>query len=360
HLHLLELARAEDEVARRDLVAEALADLGDAERGLHAGAREHVREVHEDALGGLGAQVVEPLFVVDGAEVGLEQAGERARLGPLAARAAVLADDVGEAVLGHAALLLLVGLQQVVFAVALVAMQALDERVAEDLDVTGCLPHLTRQDHGGVDAHDVVAALHHELPPLALDVLLERGAEGAVVPGGAGPAVDLTRLEDEATTLRERDDLVEGVGRRHGGAPDDRAAPACAVTRGTERPAYRAAGPGRAQRTARTIAATSSSVFHRWNDARARPARPEMRMPAALMRSSCEPSGSGHDTIAWCCCGSPSSWHSSSPSPAARCQISAMSSSANMPIDASAPTHACQAGETSKRRASGARVISVP
>src|SRR5690606_13172384 len=245
HLHLLELARAEDEVARRDLVAEALADLGDAERGLHAGAREHVREVHEDALGGLGAQVVEPLFVVDGAEVGLEQAGERARLGPLAARAAVLADDVGEAVLGHAALLLLVGLQQVVFAVALVAMQALDERVAEDLDVTGCLPHLTRQDHGGVDAHDVVAALHHELPPLALDVLLERGAEGAVVPGGAGPAVDLTRLEDEATTLRERDDLVEGVGRRHGGAPDDRAAPACAVTRGTERPAYRAAGPDR-------------------------------------------------------------------------------------------------------------------
>jgi hypothetical protein len=37
HLHLLELAGAEDEVARGDLVAEALADLGDAERRLLAG-----------------------------------------------------------------------------------------------------------------------------------------------------------------------------------------------------------------------------------------------------------------------------------------------------------------------------------
>ena len=36
HLHLLELARAEDEVARRDLVAKRLADLGDAERRLLA------------------------------------------------------------------------------------------------------------------------------------------------------------------------------------------------------------------------------------------------------------------------------------------------------------------------------------
>ena len=36
HLHLLELARAEDEVAGGDLVAEGLADLGDAERRLLA------------------------------------------------------------------------------------------------------------------------------------------------------------------------------------------------------------------------------------------------------------------------------------------------------------------------------------
>ena len=39
HLHLLELARAEDEVARGDLVTERLADLADAERRLLARRR---------------------------------------------------------------------------------------------------------------------------------------------------------------------------------------------------------------------------------------------------------------------------------------------------------------------------------
>jgi hypothetical protein len=53
HLHLLELAGAEDEVAGRDLVAEALADLADAERRLLARALLHVGVVDEDALGGL-------------------------------------------------------------------------------------------------------------------------------------------------------------------------------------------------------------------------------------------------------------------------------------------------------------------
>ena len=55
-LHLLELARAEGEIARRDLVAKALADLGDAERNAHARAIEHVLEVDEDALGRFGPQ----------------------------------------------------------------------------------------------------------------------------------------------------------------------------------------------------------------------------------------------------------------------------------------------------------------
>jgi hypothetical protein len=54
HLHLLELAGAEDEVAGRDLVAEALADLADAERRLLARRLLHVEVVDEDALRGLG------------------------------------------------------------------------------------------------------------------------------------------------------------------------------------------------------------------------------------------------------------------------------------------------------------------
>src|SRR4029079_3008080 len=57
HLHLLELERAEDEVAGGDLVTERLADLRDAERRLATRELEHVLEVEEDALGRLRTQV---------------------------------------------------------------------------------------------------------------------------------------------------------------------------------------------------------------------------------------------------------------------------------------------------------------
>ena len=60
HLHLLELAGAEDEVPRRDLVPERLADLADAERDLPARGLLDVLEVDEDSLGGLGPQVRQP------------------------------------------------------------------------------------------------------------------------------------------------------------------------------------------------------------------------------------------------------------------------------------------------------------
>src|SRR6185295_19578534 len=56
HLHLLELERAEDEVSGRDLVAEGLADLSDAERRLAAGELRDVLEVDEDPLRSLRAQ----------------------------------------------------------------------------------------------------------------------------------------------------------------------------------------------------------------------------------------------------------------------------------------------------------------
>src|SRR5829696_6963242 len=64
HLHLLELARAEDEVAGRDLVAERLADLRDAEGNLPPQRRLHVQEVDEDALRRLGPEVSQRVRVV--------------------------------------------------------------------------------------------------------------------------------------------------------------------------------------------------------------------------------------------------------------------------------------------------------
>ncbi len=212
HLHLLELARAEDEVAGRDLVAEALADLTDAERRLLAGGRHDLGEVDEDALRGLGAEVVESFFGLDRAEVGLEQAVEHARLCPGVLGAAVGAGDEGhvDRVGVVDALLLGVRLLQMVLAIALVAVLALDERIDERGEVAGGRPYLRREDDGGVEAHDVIAALDHRPPPLALDVVLQLDAERAVVPGGFGAAVDLSALIDESATLTETDDAVDG------------------------------------------------------------------------------------------------------------------------------------------------------
>ena len=55
-LHLLEFAAAERVIARIDLVAERLANLGDAERKLEPRAVEHVLVVDEDALRRFRAQ----------------------------------------------------------------------------------------------------------------------------------------------------------------------------------------------------------------------------------------------------------------------------------------------------------------
>src|SRR5207302_11506219 len=92
HLHLLELAQAEDEVAGADLVAEAAALLGDAEGQAAAGGVEHVGEVDEHALRRLGTEVDLRSVLLDGAEEGLEHQVELARLGerPVALRAELL------------------------------------------------------------------------------------------------------------------------------------------------------------------------------------------------------------------------------------------------------------------------------
>ena len=133
-LHLLELAVAEDEVARRDLVAERLADLGDAEGQLLAPRLLTIGEVDEDALRRLRAAGRSRRIVLDDAVVGLQHHVELARRGPRAAGAAVGAGDrlvdvdrvgVVDALLGRVVLL------QVVLAEALVAGLALGQRVAE-------------------------------------------------------------------------------------------------------------------------------------------------------------------------------------------------------------------------------------
>src|SRR5262249_49672494 len=84
-LHLLELARAEDEVARRHFIPEAPPYLADAERDLDARRVDHVLEVEEHALRRLRAEVGLGLLVADGADPGLEHQVELPRLGQIPA-----------------------------------------------------------------------------------------------------------------------------------------------------------------------------------------------------------------------------------------------------------------------------------
>ena len=94
-LHLLEFARAEGEIPRRDFVAETLADLGDAERDPHARAVEDVLEVDENALRGFRTQKCFAGLVADGARVGLEHQVEFAGFGQRAQRFRIRPQDSG-------------------------------------------------------------------------------------------------------------------------------------------------------------------------------------------------------------------------------------------------------------------------
>ena len=172
---------------------------------------EHVLVVDEDALRGLRPQVRQARGVLDRAEVGPQHRVELPRLVERAAGAAVRAGDVRQAVLRRVAVLLLVPLEQVVGAVPLVTDLALGERVGEVGDVPAGLPHLTGEDHARVQAHDVLALLHHRPPPLALDVVLQLHAERAVVPGRAQAAVNLAGRVHETAPLAQVDNGVEAV-----------------------------------------------------------------------------------------------------------------------------------------------------
>ena len=183
HLHLLELAHPEHEVAGRDLVAERLADLGDAERDLLARALLDVLEVDVAALGRLGAEVDDRRVLLDRAHVRrehqVELAGRRQRAAVVGADQAEALDDARVPEVGGAQVL---GAGQLVEPVAAVAAPALDQRVAERADVAAGDPHLGVHQDPGVEADDVVAVLDHRAPPGALDVVLELDARGARSP----------------------------------------------------------------------------------------------------------------------------------------------------------------------------------
>ncbi len=92
-----------------------------------------------------------------------------------------------------------------------VAVLALDQRIRESVHVTGRLPDARVHQDGRIQPLDVVALVDHRTPPEIFDVTLELDPQRTVVPNGTGPSVDLRGLEDVATPLGERHDLVHQI-----------------------------------------------------------------------------------------------------------------------------------------------------
>ena len=211
HLHLLELAHPEDEVAGADLVAERLADLGDPERQLLARRLLDVLEVDVRALGGLGAQVDDRGVLLDRAHERLEHQVEPARRATAGRRRPGSAGRAARRSSGPAG-------RSRVRCSAPGSSSSRKRRWSVWHSTSGSLneptwpgghPDLRVHEDPGIEPDDVVALLDHRPPPGALDVVLELDAERPVVPDGVDAAVDLARREDEAAPLRQRDDGLE-------------------------------------------------------------------------------------------------------------------------------------------------------
>ncbi len=216
-LHLLKLDRAEGEVARGDLVAEGLADLPDREGELGAHGAQNVRVIHVLALGVLRAQVDDGLGVVGDAAEGLEHEVEFADIGEIVLAAVGAGDGMGLDIIEHLLLGHAVGVRvgievvdQVVGAEAHLALLAVEQGIGEARHMAARLPHARIHEDVGVDLEAVVPLLDELLAPGVLDVVLEPGAERAVVPGVGKAAVDLGAGEDEAAVFAQGDDLVHG------------------------------------------------------------------------------------------------------------------------------------------------------
>src|SRR5262249_30283212 len=151
----LELAAAEDEVARGDLVAERLANLPDAERQLAPHRLEHVVEVHEDPLRGLRPQVGQRRVLLDRPHERLEHEVELARRSQLSLAAIGTERSTSAAVAARLARrnreLVALRRRTVVYPrksvegvgpEAMAALPAVDHRIREVVDVPARLPDI--------------------------------------------------------------------------------------------------------------------------------------------------------------------------------------------------------------------------
>ena len=99
---------------------------------------------------------------------------------------------------------------QIVGAEAHLALLAVQQRIGEGAHVAAGLPDAGIHQNVGVHLEGVVPLLDEALAPGVLDVVLQTGAEGAVVPGVGQAAVDLGAGKDKAPVFAEGHDFVHG------------------------------------------------------------------------------------------------------------------------------------------------------
>ena len=280
HLHQLELAQPKDEVSRRDLVAKSLALLGDAEREPAPRRVHHVREVDEHALRGLGAQPDLRRVLLHRAderlehEVELPRRGERAaalraarRVGRLAARDAARPRDGP-----HASASCTCPVQS--------TRGSVKPATCPLATHTSGFMRIDR-----LDALDVVAKVHHRLPPALPDVAAQAHTERSEVVHSVEPAVDLARRVHEAALLAQRDELLDDVRLRrvlgHGGSvyrqPTRHPGPRWPGARRS----IAAGGRGDGRARPRRFAPASAASAHRGGGATRAPRR--RRLPRAAL-----------------------------------------------------------------------------
>ena len=220
-LHLLELAGTEREVAGRNLVTEALADLADTEGNLLAARALNVFEVYKDTLGSLGTEVNCILRILGNALEGLEHQVELTNVGEIVlaagrARNVVVLDESLHLVLGKCidrlrkcnALLRRKILNQLVRAEALVALLAVHQRIGKSAQMARRNPRLRVHEDGAVNTYVVGILLNEFLPPCLLYVVLELNSEITVIPGVRQTAVNLGARVYKASRLRECYNLI--------------------------------------------------------------------------------------------------------------------------------------------------------
>ena len=150
------------------------------------------------------------ILVFDRSEVGAQHHVEVARFSPVATGAAIRAHNILETVFRQlVAMLFGIGFLKLIRTVALVAVEAFDQRIVEHGHVAGSHPHSRRKNNGRVNAHHVATGDDHGTPPFALDIVFQRNAERTVIPRGTGSTVDFTGGENKATTLGEGYDFIE-------------------------------------------------------------------------------------------------------------------------------------------------------